>query len=221
MKAGILIFPGINSDRDLEAVLRRDYGFETEYLWHTADFDLKHDLYFVPGGFSYGDYLRSGAMAARSKSIDSLRAAVDRGIPVTGICNGFQILTEAGLLPGALIRNCTLRHICLHAPLKGEGIFADTFPEDYRLPVSHSEGNYLCSEAELKELEDSNRIIMRYLSDINGSTASIAGIASENRRVVGLMPHPERLMNNTLDSVQSSGQPGRLFFDRLFEHYSL
>jgi len=216
-KAAVLLFPGTNCDRDLTGVLESHYQIKADLLWHTAPFDTDHDIYFVPGGFSYGDYLRSGALAARSRSLDSLKEAAARGKYVVGICNGFQILTEAGLLPGALVRNHTLKHICRWVGLKGESLFSEA-PENYSLPVSHSEGNYLVGDEELKMLEDQGRVIFRYREDLNGSTGGIAGVTSENFRVFGLMPHPERAMRGVPDSTISSTTPGKFFFDRIFQN---
>ncbi len=215
MKAGILTFPGSNCDIDLGNVLREFYGIEVEYLWHTSAFAIEHDLYFVPGGFSYGDYLRSGAMAAKAPSLKSLREASEKGRVITGICNGFQILTEAHLLPGALIRNDSLKHICEWVDLKGEGEFS-FLPEDFALPVSHSEGNYLIDPDGLQSLEENQQIILRYRKNPNGSVADIAGIQSANGRIIGLMPHPERAFFPAMDYNQSLPIPGKTFLDRIF-----
>lgn len=215
MKAGVLTFPGSNCDRDLGTVLEREYSFSVDYLWHTESFADEYDAYFIPGGFSYGDYLRSGAMAARSLSLQSLKKASEAGKLVIGICNGFQILTEARLLPGALIRNNSLRHVCDWTKLSGVGEWSE-IPEDYALPVSHSEGNYRIDEEGLKSLEDSGQVILRYQKNPNGSLNDIAGIQSTDGRVIGLMPHPERAIYPSLDYRQSSAIPGKIFFDIAF-----
>ncbi len=216
-KAGILLFPGTNCERDLEMVLKEDYGFQVDLLWHTSGFEAEHEMYFVPGGFSYGDYLRSGALAAQAASVKSLKEAAKKEIPIIGICNGFQILTETHLLPGALIRNRTLKHICRWTDLEAEGILADQLPENFSLPVSHSEGNYLADQKTLDELESESRVILRYRENVNGSTGRIAGITSKNGRVVGLMPHPERACRPALDRAPGSEAFGRNFFDVVFQ----
>jgi len=216
MKAGILIFPGTNCDIDLKRVLEEEYQADVDLLWHSNSFDVKHDIYFVPGGFSYGDYLRSGAMSSRALSIDSLQEAVKKEVLTVGICNGFQILTESNILLGALIKNKTLKHVCKWAELEPQGFFNNKIPQKYALPVSHSEGNFLCSDDELKLLEDNNRILFKYKENFNGSTASIAGISSANKRVLGLMPHPERAVFEQMDTQKEYLGVGKLFFDFIF-----
>lgn len=215
MKVGLLVFPGSNCDRDLAEALHEHYNAQVEYLWHTNSFEPQHDFYFLPGGFSYGDYLRSGAMASRSLSIESLRQANQKNIPIVGICNGFQVLTEAHFLPGALIRNASLKHVCRWTNLSANGSWKNVFPQDYALPVSHSEGNYICSKETLKELQDNERILFRYQENFNGSTDSIAGIQNEKGNVIGLMPHPERALHKS-DGVYGNRKFGKLFFDKVF-----
>ena len=217
IKAGILVFPGTNCEKDLEMVLSQDYGVKTEYLWHTESFRVEHDIYFVPGGFSYGDYLRSGSLASMARSITSLKEAAQKEVPVVGICNGFQILTETHMLPGALVKNRTLKHICKWVRLEGAGKFSGLFPEGYPLPVSHSEGNYLVTEEELASLQENDQILFRYQEDINGSTDRIAGISSKNGRVIGLMPHPERAVYPQVDVPESANSPGKAFFDQVLQ----
>ncbi|MDH5721403.1 MAG: phosphoribosylformylglycinamidine synthase subunit PurQ [Spirochaetia bacterium] len=216
MKAGILVFPGSNCDKDLDLVLREVYNFETELLWHTKSFNVNHDIYFLPGGFSYGDYLRSGAMASRSLSVNSLKEAEKKDKKIVGICNGFQILTEARFLPGALIRNKNLKHIARWEALVPMGLFKDKIPEDYSLPVSHSEGNYLADVDLLKELKDNNQIIFKYKNNPNGSKDDIAGIISKNQNVIGLMPHPERAVFSAKDTPLPAAS-GNSFFDAIFQ----
>jgi len=216
-KAGILVFPGTNCEKDLQMVLSQDYNVETEYLWHTKSFPVEHDIYFVPGGFSYGDYLRSGSLASMALSIQSLKEAAQKEIPVVGICNGFQILTETHMLPGALVKNKTLKHICRWVGLESAGNWAEDLPPEYQLPVSHSEGNYLASEEELARLKENNQIFLRYREDLNGSTDQIAGITSQNGRVIGLMPHPERAFYPQVDTPASINTPGKAFFDKILQ----
>lgn len=216
MKAAVLTFPGSNCDQDLVTALRDDFGASVDLLWHTESFTPSHDFYFVPGGFSYGDYLRTGALAAQSRSVESLRAAAAQGRPIVGICNGFQILCETKLLPGALIRNTNLQHICEWTPLTGAGDWQGAFPEGYALPISHGEGNFICSDDELAEIKANGQAFLRYTQNPNGATYDIAGLASKNKRVIGLMPHPERALRVQKDAAVSQHRYGRIFFENIF-----
>ena len=203
MKAAVLVFPGSNCDRDLAEAFRAA-GAEVEMVWH-KDISLPAgtDIVGVPGGFSWGDYLRCGAIAARAPIVAALRHHVERGGYALGVCNGFQVLTETGLLPGALIRNAGLRFVCRTATL--EVATADSaFTSGYRagatlrLPVAHHDGNYIADDATLDALEAEDRIAFRYVEEVNGSARRIAGVLSPNRRVLGLMPHPERAADPAL-----------------------
>jgi len=216
MKAAVLTFPGSNCDNDLVTALKEEYNIEADLLWHTSAFDVKHNIYFVPGGFSYGDYLRTGALAAQSRSLTSLREAAAKGKPIVGICNGFQILCEAKLLPGALIRNENLQHICEWVGLAGDGDWKGLYPDGYALPVSHGEGNFICSDDDLKSIKDNGQALLRYTQNPNGSMYDIAGLASVNKRVVGLMPHPERALKPQPDAAVSKARYGRVFFEKIF-----
>jgi phosphoribosylformylglycinamidine synthase subunit PurQ / glutaminase len=197
MKFGIIVFPGSNCDRDVQWVTQGLLGQTTRMVWH-QDSDISDlDTIIVPGGFSYGDYLRCGAIARFSPA---LRATIDHanaGKPVIGICNGFQILTEAGLLPGALTRNAGLHFVCDRAPLRVERNDLP-FCRDYdlgqtiTLPIAHGEGRYQADPDTLKALEDNNQVIFRYLDNPNGSQNDIAGICNDRGNVLGMMPHPER-----------------------------
>lgn len=203
MRAAVIVFPGSNCDRDL-AVALRSAGFSVEMVWH-KDTELPRDIDFVgiPGGFSFGDYLRCGAIAARSPIVGAVKAHVERGGFAIGICNGFQVLLETGLLPGALIRNSGLKFICKPVKLSVESVDC-AFTEGYRegqivtYPVAHHDGNYLAAESILAELNAENRVALRYQEEVNGSAERIAGILSRNRRVLGLMPHPERAADAAL-----------------------
>jgi len=216
MKAAILTFPGSNCDQDLFTALRDNLGCEVDMLWHTQTFSVEHDFYFVPGGFSYGDYLRTGALAAQAKSIISLKDAARQGRPIVGICNGFQILCETNLLPGALIRNENLQHICEWTALAGDGDWQGAFPKGYALPISHGEGNFICSDDALKAIQDNGQALLRYENNPNGASFDIAGLASANKRVIGLMPHPERALDAQKDSAVSGQKFGKLFFEKIF-----
>ncbi len=204
MKIGIIVFPGSNCDRDALYAVERA-GAEAIELWH-ADADLKSvDAVVVPGGFSYGDYLRPGAIARFSKVMGPLEAFAKEGGPLLGICNGLQVLTEAHLLPGALLRNTHMRFVCTRVRTRVEiretpwtSLF--TVGDEITLPVAHNEGNYFADERTLQELEDEGRVVLRYLDNPNGSLNDIAGICNEGRNVVGLMPHPERVSDPILGS---------------------
>ncbi len=197
MRAGVLVFPGSNCDRDLEVAFRAA-GFQVEMVWHketTLPDGL--DIVGVPGGFSYGDYLRCGAIAARSPICSALVAHAERGGLVLGICNGFQILTETGLLPGALLQNAKLKYICKTVALK-VATESSLFTSGYAagdivdIPIAHHEGNYFADDDTISRLKDEDRIAFTYCDTPNGAKADIAGILSENRRILGMMPHPER-----------------------------
>ena len=219
MKSAVIVFPGSNREGDVLRALK-SAGSHVEKVWH-AETELPKgtDLVVLPGGFSYGDYLRCGAIAGRATVMDAVRAHAARGGLVLGICNGFQILCESGLLPGALIRNRELHFVCQHVNVRVEttetpfthGLRAG---EVLSLPVAHGEGNYVCDDATLEELKREDRIVFRYcdpagesgeLSNINGSRDHIAGICSRERNVLGMMPHPERACEDLLGS--SDGSP--------------
>ncbi|MCG6882532.1 MAG: phosphoribosylformylglycinamidine synthase subunit PurQ [Silicimonas sp.] len=203
MRAAVLVFPGSNCDRDL-AVAFRNAGFAVEMVWHKeTELPGGIDVVGVPGGFSYGDYLRSGAIAARSPIVGALRSHIERGGYGIGICNGFQVLTETGLLPGALMRNARLKFICKAVELDvatSASDFTAGYAKGQRVvyPVAHHDGNYVVTDETLAELRGEDRIAFRYADDLNGSTDRIAGLLSENRRLLGLMPHPERAADPAL-----------------------
>jgi phosphoribosylformylglycinamidine synthase subunit PurQ / glutaminase len=212
-KIGVLRFPGTNCDRDVfEAIETK--GQKPEWLWHADRFDVKdYSALYLPGGFSYGDYLRSGALAARSPAMQSVREAAERGTPVLGICNGFQILCEAGLLPGALVRNQGLRFIDDWVDLKltnANPAFARTLSvgQKAKLPVAHADGRFVAPEDEIKKLQDRGQIWWTYENNPNGAAANIAGVMNEKKNVAALMPHPERAM-----FAWMGGTDGSEFFD--------
>lgn len=204
-RVGVVLFPGSNCEQDvIEAV--RALGGEAEVLWH-GETDLHQaDAIVVPGGFAHGDYLRPGAIARFSPVMTAVSAFAARGGPVVGICNGFQVLTEAGLLPGALQKNRGLKFLCEMADIRVESTASPltaSLPSGaiLRIPINHFEGNYICSARTLAELQAEDRIILRYVSNPNGSVDNIAGITNESRNVVGLMPHPERASNHLIGST--------------------
>jgi phosphoribosylformylglycinamidine synthase I len=218
MKTAVIVFPGSNCDRDLAVALRDATGEAPTMVWHreTALPD-GIDLIAVPGGFSYGDYLRAGAMAARSPIMRAVADAAGRGVAVLGVCNGFQVLTEAGLLPGALMRNAGLNFVCRDARLSVENsrsAFTSRFRagEAITLPVAHHDGNYTADAETLDRLEGEGRVAFRYADDVNGSARAIAGIVNEAGNVLGMMPHPERMVE-----AAHGGSDGRRLFDGLVE----
>jgi phosphoribosylformylglycinamidine synthase subunit PurQ / glutaminase len=200
VNSAVIVFPGSNCDRDLAVALEQVTGRRPAMVWHreTALPDGL-DLVALPGGFSYGDYLRSGAMAARSPVMRAVKAAAERGVTLLGICNGFQILTEAGLLPGALMRNAGLNFVCRDVPLTVENsqtAFTSRYEagEAIAIPVAHHDGNYQADEETLDRLEGEGRVAFRYSGECNGSARDIAGIVNETGNVLGMMPHPERMV---------------------------
>lgn len=203
MKAAVIVFPGSNCDRDL-AVALKQAGADVTMVWH-KDTSLPEGLDFVgvPGGFSFGDYLRCGAIAAQSPICRSVVDFAGQGGYVFGVCNGFQILTETGLLPGALLRNAGLKYICKSVPLTvatRDSAFTSAYDKDQEImiPIAHHDGNYTASDAVVAQLQDQDRVAFTYGDNPNGSTADIAGVLSENRRVLGMMPHPERAADTAL-----------------------
>jgi phosphoribosylformylglycinamidine synthase len=218
MNSAVIVFPGSNCDRDLAVALEEVTGRKPVMVWHReTELPEGTDFIGVPGGFSYGDYLRSGAMAARSPIMRAVGDAAARGIPVIGICNGFQVLTEAGLLPGALMRNAGLKFVCRPVPLRVENsqsLFTAQYEAGERivLPVAHHDGNFQADEATLDRLEGEGRVAFRYLEECNGSARSIAGILNDSGNVLGLMPHPERVVEPA-----HGGTDGRRLFEGLLE----
>jgi len=222
MKSSVIIFPGSNCDRDMDVALKK-FGFKNQMVWHNDPNLPKSDLIILPGGFSYGDYLRCGSIAAKSKIIKSVVDFANSGGLVVGVCNGFQILIETGLLPGALLRNKYLEFICKNVFVKINNsenkYFKNIKKNILKLHIAHNEGNYFCSSDELKFIEDNNQIAVNYCNkngDIseennpNGSINNIAGIFNKSKNILGMMPHPERMIDSYL-----SGEDGSIFFENL------
>jgi phosphoribosylformylglycinamidine synthase len=207
MKFAVLVFPGSNCDIDCYKAVEDTIGQPVDYVWHTADDLSGYDCILVPGGFSYGDYLRCGAIAQFTNVMKALGRAAEEGKYILGVCNGFQVLTEARLLPGALLRNKEMKFRCHSAILRVENN-QTPFTTDYQkgelidIPIAHGEGNYYCDEATLKELQDNNQIVFRYEAgnNPNGSLDDIAGISNKAGNIVGMMPHPERAVSDLLGS---------------------
>ena len=218
MKSAVIVFPGSNCDRDLAVAIRDVSGQAPIMVWHReTELPRDLDLIAVPGGFSYGDYLRSGAMAARSPVMQAVKEAADRGASVLGICNGFQILTEAGLLPGALMRNAGISFVCRDVELKVENsqsAFTSRYEagEQIVIPVAHHDGNYTAEQATLDRLEGEGRVAFRYVGECNGSARDIAGIINDKGNVLGMMPHPERMVE-----AAHGRTDGRRLFQGLIE----
>jgi len=213
-RAAVVTFPGSNCDRDLAVALEKVSGTPALRVWH-GDAELPERLDFIalPGGFSYGDYLRCGAMAARSPIVRAVIEAAHAGVPVLGICNGFQVLTESGLLPGALMRNAQLKFVCRTVPLtveNSQSLFTGGYEqgETIHLPVAHHDGNYFADEATLDRLEGEGRVAFRYGDAVNGSQRDIAGVLNDAGNVLGMMPHPERAIEPEL-----GGSDGRALFE--------
>ena len=224
MNASVIVFPGSNCDRDVKVALQKVTGAPVSLVWHGDAAVPASDLIVLPGGFAYGDYLRTGAMAAHSPIMRDVVAKAAAGAPVLGICNGFQVLCEAGLLPGVLMRNASMRFVCKDVHLRVEQTdtpFTSSYDKDevIRIPVAHGEGNYFADRATLEELEAEGRVVFRYVdaagevtaaANPNGAQRNIAGICDGRRRVLGMMPHPERLFEPLL-----GGSDGRRLFESL------
>ncbi len=206
MKIGVVVFPGSNGDHDAWFAAAGNLGQQAEFIWHEADNLSGVDAVILPGGFSYGDYLRCGAIAKFSTVMQAVKAFAREGGPVLGICNGFQILTESGLLPGALVKNRGLRFICKEVALRVETVDSPLLcaaekGSILRLPIAHGQGCYLADERTLDELEGEDRVAFRYVDNPNGSLRDIAGILSRERNVLGMMPHPERAADPLMRST--------------------
>lgn len=218
MRSAVIVFPGSNCDRDLAVAIEQVTGRAPAMVWHReSELPDGTDFIALPGGFSYGDYLRSGAMAARSPIMREVSDAASRGVPVLGICNGFQVLTETGLLPGALMRNAGLNFVCRSVGLKVENsqsLFTSQYDagEDIVIPVAHHDGNFQADASTLDRLEGEGRVAFRYTEEVNGSSRNIAGILNDAGNVLGMMPHPERALEPAHGNTD-----GRRLFEGLLE----
>ena len=217
-RAAVITFPGSNCDRDMAVAIEQICGGEVLRVWHgDAALPDKLDFIALPGGFSYGDYLRSGAMAARSPVMQAVVAAANRGVPVLGVCNGFQVLTEAGLLPGALLRNSGMNFVCREVALtveNSQSLFTAGYSQGQQItiPVAHHDGNFFADTATLDRLEGDGRVAFRYAEQVNGSARQIAGLLNGAGNVLGMMPHPERMIEPA-----HGGSDGRALFENVIK----
>ena len=218
MKVGVVVFPGSNCDRDMFHVLTDVFHLDTQYYWHDKGLPKNIDAVILPGGFSYGDRLRAGVIAAHSPIIKDVQKMAEKGIPILGVCNGFQILVESGLLPGVLLKNDSLNFMCEWTDLIVENNktpFTNKFKLEQKIPIpiANGEGKYYADDDTLKQLKKKNQIVFRYADTVNGSLNRIAGVCNEDGNVVGMMPHPERAVESEINPIDS--KPSSLIFESL------
>ena len=218
MKVGVIVFPGSNCDRDMFHVLTDVFNLNTQYFWHEKGLPKNIDAVILPGGFSYGDRLRAGVIAAHSPVIEDVQKLAEKGIPILGVCNGFQILTESGLLPGVLLKNNSLNFMCKWTNLiveNNQTAFTSQFKINQKIPIpiANGEGRYFVDEDTLKKLRKNNQIVFRYEEVVNGSSDRIAGVCNEDGNVVGMMPHPERAVESEINPLDN--KPSSLIFESL------
>jgi phosphoribosylformylglycinamidine synthase len=218
VKVGVVVFPGSNCDRDMYHVLSDVFHFDTQYFWHDKGLPKNIDAVILPGGFSYGDRLRAGVIAAHSPIIKDVQKMAEKGIPVLGVCNGFQILVESGLLPGVLLKNESLNFMCEWTELIVENNktpFTNKLKLNQKIPIpiANGEGRYYADDETLKKLKKKNQIVFRYGDKVNGSANRIAGVCNEDGNVVGMMPHPERAVESEINPIDS--KPSSLIFESL------
>lgn len=218
MRVAIIVFPGSNCDRDMHHVLTDVFHLESQLVWHTDELPQNIDAIVLPGGFSYGDRLRAGVIAAHSPAIAAVKKMAEKGMPVLGVCNGFQILVESGLLPGALLRNTSLSYICKWTEIivkNNKTPFTNKFKLNQKIPIAiaNGEGRYYADKETLQSLKKNNQIVFTYSEDVNGATMKIAGICNKEGNVVGMMPHPERSAEQILNP--GDAKPASMIFESL------
>jgi len=214
MKVSVITFPGSNCDKDIGTILEKEYSAQVQFVWHKEQIPDKVDLVVLPGGFSFGDYLRCGAMAKYSEAMKSVYEHAKRGGMILGICNGFQILTESGLLPGALLHNRSLKYICKDVtllPNLTNKLSKNIAQKELIIPIAHGEGAFFAESETLERIENEGQVVFRYASNPNGSLNDIAGICDTTGKIIGMMPHPERAIN-----PYTSHLDGRVIFDAIF-----
>jgi len=221
VKVGVIVFPGSNCDRDMHHVLSDVFKLDTELVWHTQELPKNLDAVVLPGGFSYGDRLRAGVIAAHSPVISDIKKMAEKGMPILGVCNGFQILVEAGLLPGALLKNTSLNFMCKWTEIivkNNKTPFTNKFKLNQRIPIpiANGEGRYHADKETLKSLRKNNQIVFTYCEEINGSSNNIAGICNKAGNVVGMMPHPERAAESIINPKNS--KPASMIFHSLLNN---
>jgi len=221
VKVGVIVFPGSNCDRDMHHVLSDVFKLDAELVWHTQELPKNLDAVVLPGGFSYGDRLRAGVIAAHSPVISDIKKMAEKGMPILGVCNGFQILVEAGLLPGALLKNTSLNFMCKWTEIivkNNKTPFTNKFKLNQRIPIpiANAEGRYYADRETLKSLRKNNQIVFTYCEETNGSSNNIAGICNKAGNVVGMMPHPERAAEPIINPKNS--KPASMIFDSLLNN---
>ncbi len=220
MRVAVIVFPGSNCDRDMHHVLTDVFHLQSQLVWHTDELPNNIDAIVLPGGFSYGDRLRAGVIAAHSPAIVSVRKMAEKGIPILGVCNGFQILVESGLLPGALLKNTSLSYICKWTEIivkNNKTPFTNKFKLNQKIPIAiaNGEGRYYADKETLRLLKKNNQIVFTYAEDVNGATMKIAGICNKEGNVVGMMPHPERSAEQIINPRDA--KPASMIFKSLLE----
>ncbi len=220
MRVAVIVFPGSNCDRDMHHVLTDVFKLESQLVWHTDELPKNIDAIVLPGGFSYGDRLRAGVIAAHSPVIAQVKKMAEKGMPILGVCNGFQILTEAGLLPGALLKNTSLSYICRWTEIivkNNKTPFTNRFKLNQRIPIAiaNGEGRYYADKETLRLLKKNNQIVFTYAEEVNGATMKIAGICNKEGNVVGMMPHPERSAEQILNPKDA--KPASMIFESLLK----
>jgi len=218
VKVGVVVFPGSNCDRDMYHVLTDVFNLDAQYFWHEKSLPKNIDAVILPGGFSYGDRLRAGVIAAHSPIIQDIRKLAEKGIPILGVCNGFQILVESGILPGVLLKNKSLNFMCQWTNLiveNNQTPFTNQFKlhQKIPIPIANGEGRYYVDSDILKQLKKKNQIVFRYSQIVNGSSDRIAGVCNDEGNVVGMMPHPERAVESEINPVDN--KPSTMIFESL------
>ncbi len=219
MRVAIIVFPGSNCDNDAYHIFKNELNLKTDFVWHKESNLSKYDVVFIPGGFSYGDYLRAGAIAKFSPIMNEVKVAADKGKLIMGVCNGFQVLVESNLLPGALITNRDVKFLSRRVNLvvkSNSNLFTSKLEigDILEMPIAHKQGNYIATDDQISELWDNDQVVFSYQSNVNGSKDAIAGIVNKNRNILGMMPHPERAADNSLGLID-----GLKIFNSMIENF--